>query len=113
VGVALFLSHLATSGKKCSELRKTYPDYFICKKKIELTPEIDIDAVLLSVKDFFRNEKLTTIDGLKVDFEKSWVHLRKSNTEPIIRIYAEAKSPDEAGELADRVIAIIRENAGA
>jgi phosphomannomutase len=110
VGVALFLTHLAKSGLSCSELRKTYPDYFIVKKKIELTPGIDIDAVLRSVKDFFRNEKLTTIDGLKIDFEKSWVHLRKSNTEPIIRIYAEAKSQLEADDLAGKIISLIRKS---
>jgi phosphomannomutase len=107
VGVALFLSHLAKSHLSCSELRKSYPDYFIVKKKLELTPGIDIDAVFLSVKDFFRNEKLTTIDGLKIDFDKSWVHLRKSNTEPIIRIYAEGKTPQKAEELAAKVISLI------
>jgi phosphomannomutase len=107
VGVALFLSLLAKSRLSCSELRKSYPDYFIVKKKIVLTPEIDVDAVLLSVQDSFRDERLTTIDGLKIDFDDSWVHLRKSNTEPIIRIYSEGKTPQKAEELAEKVISLI------
>jgi phosphomannomutase len=109
VGVALFLSHLARSGKKCSELRKTYPDYFISKKKMELTPEIDIDHILITIGEYFKNEKISTVDGLKIDFESSWVHLRKSNTEAIIRIYAEGKSPQEAEELAGKIILLIKE----
>ncbi|MFW6259927.1 MAG: phosphoglucosamine mutase, partial [Tangfeifania sp.] len=92
VGAALFLAHLAKSGMKCSELRKTYPDYFMSKNKIELTPEIDVDDILLKVKEKYSHEKVNDIDGVKIDFENSWVHLRKSNTEPIIRIYSEAKS---------------------
>lgn len=104
VGAALFLSHLAKSKLKCSELRKTYPDYFISKNKIELTPEVDVDAVLQKVKAFYAREKVTDIDGVKVDFDASWVHLRKSNTEPIIRIYAEAQSDTEADELARQMI---------
>ena len=104
VGAALFLTHLAKSGMKCSELRKTYPDYFISKNKIELAPEIDVDGILLKVKDFYANEKVTDIDGVKIDFEESWVHLRKSNTEPIIRIYAEAKSSADADKLAQQMI---------
>jgi phosphomannomutase len=109
VGVALFLSHLARSGKKCSELRKTYPDYFISKKKMELTPEIDIDHILITIGEYFKKEKISTVDGLKIDFESSWVHLRKSNTEAIIRIYAEGKSPQEAEELAGKIILLIKE----
>ncbi len=104
VGAALFLTHLAKSGMKCSELRKTYPDYFISKNKIELAPEIDVDGILLKVKDFYADEKVTDIDGVKIDFEESWVHLRKSNTEPIIRIYAEAKSSTDADKLAQQMI---------
>ncbi len=104
VGAALFLTHLAKNGMKCSELRKTYPDYFISKNKIELAPEIDVDGILLKVKDFYANEKVTDIDGVKIDFEESWVHLRKSNTEPIIRIYAEAKSSADADKLAQQMI---------
>jgi len=104
VGAALFLTHLAKRGMKCSELRKTYPDYFISKNKIELAPEIDVDGILLKVKDFYANEKVTDIDGVKIDFEESWVHLRKSNTEPIIRIYAEAKSSADADKLAQQMI---------
>lgn len=103
-GAALFLSHLAKSGLKCSELRKTYPDYFISKNKIELTPEIDVDALLVKLREKYSNEQITDIDGVKIDFPESWVHLRKSNTEPIIRIYAEAKSEAEAQELAVRII---------
>jgi phosphomannomutase len=104
VGAALFLTHLAKSGMKCSELRKTYPDYFISKNKIELTPEIDVDSILLKVKKLYADEQVTDIDGVKIDFADSWVHLRKSNTEPIIRIYAEAKSMDQAASLAQKII---------
>jgi len=104
VGAALFLSHLAKSGLKCSELRKTYPDYFISKNKIELTPEIDVDSILDKIVLLYSGEKVTTIDGVKIDFADSWVHLRKSNTEPIIRIYAEARSMQQAEELAQQFI---------
>jgi phosphomannomutase len=108
VGAALFLSHLAKSGKKCSALRKTYPDYFISKNKIELTPEIDVDEILAKMKEKYAKEQVNDIDGLKIDFVNSWVHLRKSNTEPIIRIYAEADSIKEADELADSIIGDIK-----
>ena len=108
VGAALFLSHLAKSGLKCSELRKTYPNYFISKNKIELTPEIDVDAILASMKEKYANEKVTDIDGVKIDFAESWVHLRKSNTEPIIRIYSEAKTMDEAVKLAEQIKEVIQ-----
>lgn len=104
VGAALFLTHLAKSGMKCSDLRKTYPDYFISKNKIELTPEIDVDGILLKMKEKHSNEQVTDIDGVKIDFENSWVHLRKSNTEPIIRIYAEANSMENAENLAMDII---------
>jgi phosphomannomutase len=109
VGVALFLTHLAKSGLKVSELRKTYPDYFMSKNKIELTPYIDVDAILEKIKVIFSNEKVTDIDGVKIDFAQSWVHLRKSNTEPIIRIYSEAQTADEADALAKEVITKIQE----
>ncbi|HZH72612.1 MAG TPA: phosphoglucosamine mutase [Mariniphaga sp.] len=109
VGAALFLSHLAQSNLKCSELRKTYPDYFISKNKIELTSGIDVDEILLQMKEKYSNEQVIDIDGVKIDFKESWVHLRKSNTEPIIRIYAEAKSEQEAGTLAQLIIKDIRE----
>lgn len=108
VGVALFLSLLAKSGLKCSELRKTYPDYFISKNKIELTPEIDVDGILIKMKLKYQHEQVTDIDGVKIDFADRWVHLRKSNTEPIIRIYAEAPSLAEADQLAQTVIQDIR-----
>lgn len=104
VGAALFLTHLAKSGMKCSELRKTYPDYFISKNKIELTPEIDVDNILVKMKEKYAHEEVTATDGVKIDFAESWVHLRKSNTEPIIRIYAEAKSSEEADKLAQQMI---------
>ncbi|WP_321371174.1 phosphoglucosamine mutase [uncultured Draconibacterium sp.] len=104
VGAALFLTHLAKSGMKCSELRKTYPDYFISKNKIELTPEIDVDNILVKMKEKYAHEEVTATDGVKIDFAESWVHLRKSNTEPIIRIYAEAKSSAEADKLAQQMI---------
>ena len=108
VGAALFLTHLAKSGMKCSELRKTYPDYFMSKNKIELTPEIDVDAILVKMKEKYSNEQVTDIDGVKIDFADSWVHLRKSNTEPIIRIYSEAKSVTEAQKLSQQIIGDIR-----
>jgi phosphomannomutase len=104
VGVGLFLSLLAQSGLKCSELRKTYPDYFISKNKIELTPEIDVDGILVKMKQKYQHEQVTDIDGVKIDFADRWVHLRKSNTEPIIRIYAEAPSMAEADKLAQTII---------
>ncbi|MCL3780082.1 phosphoglucosamine mutase [Prolixibacteraceae bacterium JC049] len=109
VGVALFLTHLAKKGMKCSELRATYPNYFISKNKIELTPEIDVDAILVQMKEKYQNEEVNDIDGVKIDFENSWVHLRKSNTEPIIRIYSEAQSMDEAEQLAQQIIGDIKQ----
>jgi phosphomannomutase len=103
------LSLLAKSGKKVSELRATYPAYEIAKNKIELTPEIDVDAILEAVKKRFAGERITDIDGVKIDFADSWVHLRKSNTEPIIRIYSEAHTMKEADDLADSIKAVIAE----
>ena len=104
VGAALFLSHLAHSGLKCSELRKKYPNYYISKNKIELTPKIDVDDILLKMRGKYAHENVNNIDGVKIDFPDSWVHLRKSNTEPIIRIYSEAKSEAEATNLANKII---------
>ncbi|MEN3322117.1 phosphoglucosamine mutase [Mariniflexile soesokkakense] len=104
VGVALFLSLLAEKDIKVSELRKTYPNYFMSKKKIELTPGLDVDGILKAMENRYQNEQLITIDGVKIDFSESWVHLRKSNTEPIIRVYTEAKSQQEADRLADKFI---------
>ena len=112
VGVALFLTLLAKSGKKVSELKATYPAYSIAKNKIELTPELDVDAILAEVKKEFASEKITDIDGVKIDFPESWVHLRKSNTEPIIRIYSEAATMAEADALADKIKAVITRIAG-
>lgn len=108
VGVALFLSLLAKSGKKVSELKKEYPAYAIAKNKVELTPDIDVDAVLEAVKREYAGEQITDIDGVKIDFPDKWVHLRKSNTEPIIRIYAEAHTMEEADALAEKLIGVIR-----
>lgn len=107
VGVALFLSLLAKSGKKVSELKRTYPAYAIAKNKIQLTPEIDVDKILQAMKEHFAGEKVTDIDGVKIDFPDSWVHLRRSNTEPIIRIYSEAHTMEEAEQLATDIKAII------
>ena len=104
VGIALFLSLLAKSGKKCSDLRKTYPDYVISKNKIQLTPETNVDAILANIADLYKNEKVNTIDGVKIDFSDGWVHLRKSNTEPIIRIYAESSSTEAADALAKQIM---------
>ena len=105
--MALFLTLLAHSGKKVSELRKQYPAYEIYKSKIQLTEGIDVDAILAAVKERFAGERITDIDGVKIDFPDSWVHLRKSNTEPIIRIYAEAHTADEARKLAERIRAVV------
>ena len=108
VGVALFLTHLAKSGKKVSELKAGYPQYSISKNKIELTPDIDVDAILEAVKVKYESEKITDIDGVKIDFKESWVHLRKSNTEPIIRIVAEAHTMEEAEELVAQLKEVIK-----
>jgi phosphomannomutase len=111
MGIALFLSHLAKSKLKVSELRKSYPAYFISKNKIELTPQINVDEVLEKIKAKYVHENINTIDGVKIDFEKEkeWVHLRKSNTEPIIRIYAESQDEKKADQLAQRIIQDIKE----
>ncbi len=103
VGVALFLTLLAHSGKKVSELKAGYPPYEIAKNKVELTPDIDVNAILEKMKERYAGEKITDIDGVKIDFADSWVHLRKSNTEPIIRIYAEAATMEKAEALAESV----------
>lgn len=107
VGVALFLTLLAKSGKKVSELKAGYPAYAIAKNKIELTPDVNVDAILAEMKKIYANEKITDIDGVKIDFPDSWVHLRKSNTEPIIRIYSEAHTMEEAESLAEKVKGVI------
>ncbi len=109
VGVALFLSLLAEKKMTVGELRKTYPSYFMSKKKIQLTPELDVDGILKTMEERYSNENITTIDGVKIDFPENWVHLRKSNTEPIIRIYTEAKSQEVADGLADKIIAEIKQ----
>ena len=108
VGVAIFLSLLAKSGKTVSQLKASYPQYAIAKNKIELTPEIDVDKILAAMKEKYANENITDIDGVKIDFADSWVHLRKSNTEPIIRIYSEAHSMQEADKLADDIKEVIK-----
>ncbi len=107
VGVALFLTLLAKSGKKVSELKAGYPAYAIAKNKIELTPDIDVDAILEEVKRQYADEKVTDIDGVKIDFADSWVHLRKSNTEPIIRIYSEAATMEQADALAEKIKGVV------
>lgn len=112
VGTALFLTFLAENGMKVSELRKSYPAYFMSKNKIELTPDLDVDGILKAVEQKYASENVSTVDGVKIDFPENWVHLRKSNTEPIIRIYTEAKSQRQADELAQRMIAEIKEIAG-
>lgn len=104
VGVALFLTLLAKSGKTISELRKAYPEYYISKKKITLDASTDVDAILSKIKNEFQGERITDIDGVKIDFDEGWVHLRKSNTEPIIRIYSEAHTMEEAEKLGDDII---------
>ncbi len=104
VGVALFLTHLAETGMTMTELRASYPGYYISKNKMELTPEVDVDKILGEVKEAYKDEKVTDIDGVKIDFPEGWVHLRKSNTEPIIRIYSEAADRESADEFAGRII---------
>ena len=107
VGVALFLSHLARSKKTCKELRESYPEYFMSKNKITLTPELDVDLILKKIAESYKDEEISLVDGVKIDFEEEWVHLRKSNTEPIIRIYTESKSQLKADELAQKMISEI------
>lgn len=109
VGIAIFLTHLASYGKSASMLRTTYPNYFISKNKIELTPQIDVDKVLAAVKEKYSKQPVNTIDGVKIEFDKEWVHLRKSNTEPIIRIYSESQTAATAESLAKKIISDIKE----
>lgn len=109
VGTALFLTYLAIQNKTMTELRRSYPAYFASKNKIELTPAIDVDKVLVEIKQRYADEQINDIDGVKIDFADSWVHLRKSNTEPIIRIYTEAKSMQQADDLAQKFIAEIKQ----
>jgi phosphomannomutase len=112
VGVALFLTHLANLDMTVAELRASYPQYYMSKNKIELTPQIDVDAILSAMTDKYKSENISTIDGVKIDFASEWVHLRKSNTEPIIRIYTEAPTQEEADALAFRIIDEIKLIAG-
>ena len=109
VGVALFLSHMAKMDMTVSAYRQTLPEYYISKNRIDLTPDTDIDAILARVKDIYKEERVNDIDGVKIDFAEGWVHLRKSNTEPIIRVYSEAATMDNANALAQQVMAIINE----
>ncbi len=109
VGIVLFLTHLAKLGKSCSQLRSTFPSYHISKNKIELTPDIDVDSILEAIQERYKNQPINTVDGVKVEFDKEWVHLRKSNTEPIIRIYSESDSESKAEHLAQKMISDIKE----
>ena len=112
VGAALFLTYLANQDKTVAEIRASYPQYFMSKNKIELTPQIDVDNVLATLTEKYKSENITTIDGVKIDFPTEWVHLRKSNTEPIIRIYTEAPTQSEADVLAERFVKELKEIAG-
>lgn len=109
VGIALFLSSLAHKGCKVSELRKSYPNYFMAKNRIDLTPETDISAILDRIKEMYADEKVTDIDGVKIDFADKWVHLRASNTEPIIRVYSEAETMEEAESLGRKLMDVVYE----
>jgi phosphomannomutase len=109
IGIALFLSHLAIEKKTVQQLRNTYPDYFMSKNKIELTPGIDLEKIFTSLKEKYKNHNINTEDGLKIDFEHDWVHLRSSNTEPIIRIYAESNSQNVADNIAQKLMKDIQE----
>ncbi|MGB6154030.1 MAG: phosphoglucosamine mutase [Pricia sp.] len=113
VGTALFLMLMAEKGGTVAELRASYPSYYMSKKKIQLTPDIDVDGILEAMEAKYKDEDISTIDGVKIDFAENWVHLRKSNTEPIIRIYTEAKSQNEADSLANRIIGEIKQVIGA
>ncbi|MBR2235636.1 MAG: phosphoglucosamine mutase, partial [Prevotella sp.] len=115
VGIALFLSSLAHKGCSVSELRSTFPDYQIAKNRIDLTPDTDVDAILVKVKEMFAQDpeaKVNDIDGVKIDFPTRWVHLRKSNTEPIIRVYSEAQTMEEADELGKRLMQVVYDMQG-
>ena len=107
VGIALFLSSLAHKGCKASELRASFPNYFIAKNRIDLTPSTDVDAILNKVKEMYSNERVTDIDGVKIDFADKWVHLRKSNTEPIIRVYSEAPTMEAADALGKTLMQVV------
>lgn len=107
VGIALFLSALAHRGGKVSEFRASFPTYFMAKNRIDLTPDTNIDAILSRVKELYKAERITDIDGVKIDFPKSWVHLRKSNTEPIIRVYSEAPTPEEAEAIGKKLMQVV------
>ena len=107
VGIALFLTYLAKKQMTVSELRKTYPAYYMAKNRIDLTPDVDVDAILVKVKEIYANEEVNDIDGVKIDFPDKWVHLRKSNTEPIIRVYSEAGSPEEAEAIGEAVMKVV------
>ena len=108
VGVSLFLSLMAHTDKRVSEIRRSFPEYCISKNRIDLTPDTNVDALLARVKEVFSNERIDTRDGVKIDFAEGWVHLRKSNTEPIIRVYSEAATMDKANALAQKVIDIVK-----
>ncbi|MDD7604148.1 MAG: phosphoglucosamine mutase, partial [Candidatus Limisoma sp.] len=112
VGVALFLTLLAKKGKTVSQLKQEYPQYSIAKNKIQLTPAIDVDAILAAVKEQYKDERITDIDGVKIDFADCWVHLRKSNTEPIIRIYSEADTIEKANDIANQIKAVVTKITG-
>jgi phosphomannomutase len=107
VGIALFLSSLAHKGCKVSELRATFPEYFIAKNRIDLTPDTDVDAILVKVKELYKDQQVNDIDGVKIDFPDKWVHLRKSNTEPIIRVYSEASTMEAADQLGKQIMQVV------
>ena len=112
VGVALFLSHMARSGKSAKAMKAEYPQYFMSKNKMEIGANMNVDDILKDTFDRFRQHNPSDVDGVKIDFEDGWVHLRKSNTEPIIRIYSEGRTPEIATQLAEEIIAGIQQNIG-
>ena len=113
VGVGLFLSHLAHENTSCSALRASYPSYEMSKNKIQLTPQINVDEILVEIKETYKNERVNDIDGVKIDFENEWVHLRKSNTEPIIRVYSESGTLEGANNIANKIMDKVNEIVGA
>ena len=109
VGIALILSHMAREGKTASQLRASYPPYFMAKNRVELAPDTDVDALLQAVKAHYAGEEINDADGVKIDFPDSWVHLRRSNTEPIVRVYSEAPTQQQAEELGEAVMRLVEE----
>ena len=107
MGIGLMLTYMAKTGKKVSEIRKQFPEYFISKSRIDLQPTTDVDAILEKVKEMYKDQEIPDTDGVKIDFPTEWVHLRKSNTEPIIRVFSEAATPEAAEALGKKIVEVV------